>query len=276
MENRRILIYIVISLLISQEVNGQKVRLIPEHIPLRDCSQRDWHLSQPTDSIFWFTDTLCSQVDLEFLHVECDDSSLQKLVQSTLDNAFLEYFFALFEDDVDEKWNHWIDTFFVDPQHHSPELYVSTIQYWLKKNFIEVNLGMYDLTEGTEILTVGLGYDAFTGGAHPFRSSKIFNFDIQQAKRIELSDCFTSETLPLIEKFAYMVWLQNDPDSIFGLTDYDFFISPNFIFDSSGLHLLYDAYDIGPYALGPPEIIIPMEICKPLLRSDCKIATIYK
>lgn len=255
---------------------SQNIRLVPEHIPITDCTLKNWHLTQPLDSIEWFTDTLCSHVDLEFLYVETTNIPLKTLIDSTLDAAFYEFYLTLFEDDLDSKWNHWLDTFLIHPYYHSREIYVSGAQYWLKKNYIDMTLGMYDMTENNDIATIAVGLDAFTGGAHAFQSSKVFNFDIQHAKRINLTDCFTAETLPLIEKFAYINWLQNDPDSIFGLTDYNFFVSPHFIFDSAGLHLLYDAYVIGPYALGPPEIIIPMEFCRPLMNPECTVARVYR
>jgi hypothetical protein len=276
MKSKWLILLGCISLMIYSKARSQKPRLFPEHIPITDCTIRNWHLTQPTDSIDWFTDTLCSHADFEFLYVETPHIALKMLMDSTLDRAFYEYYLTLFEDEMDPKWNSWLDTFLIQPHYHSREMYVTGAQYWLKHNYIDMSLGMYDMSENTEILTIAVGLDAYTGGAHAFQSSQIFNFDIAHSRILHLEDCFPPEHLPLIEKFAQLEWLQNDPDSIFALSDYDFFLSPHFIFDENGLHLMYNAYEIGPYVMGAPEIIIPMEICRPLLHPTSWIARVYK
>lgn len=269
-------IYFWIGIFYYPIFHSQDIQIIPENIPITDCTIKNWHLSQRLDSIERYTDTLCSHVDLRWLRVEANDAEVKSKINRTLDDAFFQFFTEVFWDDGDDAWNMWLDTFFVNPKHHSSELYTTATQYWIKKTFIDMTLGMYNMSNQKQILTIAVGYDAFNGGAHAFQSSKVFNFDASSGKQIELSDCFDSNALKLLEKFAQMEWMQNDPDSIFSLSEHPFFLSSNFQFDNNGLHLLYNTYEIGPYAMGPPEILIPTEIYKPLIQPTCLVAQLYK
>ena len=48
--------------------------------------------------------------------------------------------------------------------------------------------------------------------------------------------------------------------------------SGRYCWTAQGLELVFNAYDVGPYASGPYEVNIPYDRLKPILRADGPIA----
>jgi hypothetical protein len=71
-----------------------------------------------------------------------------------------------------------------------------------------------------------------------------------------LAQLFDTDDLTLLTNFAlnkFQAEMNHEWDE--SLTD-DFFLTENFLLSDEGISFFYNAYEIGPYAMGYPEINI--------------------
>lgn len=96
----------------------------------------------------------------------------------------------------------------------------------------------------------------YYGAAHGFGYSRYFHFNKITGKEMGLEQLFDTDDLTLLANFALnklKVEMNHEWDE--SLTE-DFFLTENFLLSDEGISFLYDAYEIGPYAMGYPEINI--------------------
>ncbi|WP_081976179.1 DUF3298 and DUF4163 domain-containing protein [Ureibacillus manganicus] len=104
-------------------------------------------------------------------------------------------------------------------------------------------------------------YDAtYSGGAHGIEPVTIYNFDTQTGDRYTLKDIISNES-----KFASLTayvkkYIKENQDLFFDeemIGDFAVNDQTQFYFTDSGIDLLFQQYEIAPYAAGHPTISIP-------------------
>lgn len=120
------------------------------------------------------------------------------------------------------------------------------------------------------LASVWLQTYAFTGGAHGLTLGRMFNFDLRNGHLLRRSELFTDTVrLGELNREAFRQhWQQR------GLADMteSLFVRPdslplpgNIGFDSTGVVMLYNPYEIAPYYFGQSLYTLPYETVKPLL-----------
>jgi hypothetical protein len=108
------------------------------------------------------------------------------------------------------------------------------------------NLHQFSISHG--------GY--YYGAAHGFGYSRYFHFNNITGKEMGLEQLFEPNDLALLTSFTLTklkTEMSHEWDE--SLSD-DFFLTENFLLSDEGISFFYDAYEIGPYAMGYPEINI--------------------
>lgn len=117
----------------------------------------------------------------------------------------------------------------------------------------------------------------YSGAAHPNSYSEVLNFDLKNGKTLKLADLFKPGAKYLQTISAYCVKdlkqqskeknLQLDDPSITsgaGPSEKNF---KSWTITRKGLGITFDAYQVGPYAVGPQSVLVPYgtlkEISKP-------------
>ena len=105
----------------------------------------------------------------------------------------------------------------------------------------------------------------YTGGAHGLEASKTFSFN-EQGKLINLSDLYTDQTkgLMLVSNYTQKQLAQRGFDQKWvsegaGATVENY---QNFIVTDDGLTILFDPYQVAPYASGPQTVDVPYSVFK--------------
>jgi hypothetical protein len=96
----------------------------------------------------------------------------------------------------------------------------------------------------------------YYGAAHGFGYSRYFHFNNITGKEMGLEQLFEPNDLALLTSFTFTklkTEMSHEWDE--SLSD-DFFLTENFLLSDEGISFFYDAYEIGPYAMGYPEINI--------------------
>lgn len=115
------------------------------------------------------------------------------------------------------------------------------------------------------LVTVVLNSSNYLGGAHGSSSQTYYNFDLDTKKQVPLKDIIEPNKLKSLDEKAYEAfkkWVV-DSDVAANIEEYEqvwkFKLSDNFNLDKKGLVLQYSEYEIGPYIVGLPRLVIPYD-----------------
>lgn len=120
-----------------------------------------------------------------------------------------------------------------------------------------------------QLFTIAMDSYRFMGGAHPNSYRSIFNFDLQNGSLLQIEDIILD-----VDGFrqAAEQHFRADQglDETVSFQEAGFFMeefkaSTEFALTEYGLLLYYNTYEIGPYAAGPTEILIPYEKLRGIL-----------
>ncbi|WP_445117106.1 RsiV family protein [Acinetobacter sp. WZC-1] len=124
------------------------------------------------------------------------------------------------------------------------------------------------------LATVVLNTTSYLGGAHGSSSQTYLNFDLKHQKQVELNDLLLPDQKPKLEQLAHGVFSQWVTESKLAdsVPEYEqvwkFKLSSNFYLAKQGLILQYGEYEIGPYVVGLPRLVIPYAQLKNVLKQQ--------
>lgn len=108
-----------------------------------------------------------------------------------------------------------------------------------------------------------------TGGAHGLLTNLFFNFDTESGKPLDKADLFSDTAgLQRLNRQYFAKHLSDaalSEDALFVGTD-QLPLPENVGIDSNGVTMLYNPYEVAPYAIGTIEYRIPYEQAEPLLK----------
>lgn len=128
------------------------------------------------------------------------------------------------------------------------------------------------LNPNSPVVTVVMNASHYIGGAHGSSAQQYLNFEISSQLILSLDQIIETGQRKAFNDLAYAAfeqWIQQtQPDM--DLKTYQelwkFTLSENFYLSSKGLILQYGEYDIGPYAVGLPRLLISYEDLKGILK----------
>lgn len=156
----------------------------------------------------------------------------------------------------------------------------SILQYSKDVKFTDPTAGKNTLTlkytvnyQTNKYVSLMITGDEYLGGAHPDPIVIAINFDLTGNKKFELADLFTSGS-DYITKISQLTIA--DLTTRFGADFTPAGVSANgnnfqhFNFNEDSLKITFDAYQAGPYAMGTPEVTIPLSELSGYLRAEFK------
>ena len=130
------------------------------------------------------------------------------------------------------------------------------------------------INAGQPLATVMLNSNHYLGGAHGSSTQKYYNFDLKQQKLMQLEDILQPKQKANLEKIAHHAFenwvieteLATDPKEY--EQAWKFSLADNFYLSPQGLVLQYGEYEIGPYVVGLPRLIIDYAQLKTVLKPE--------
>ncbi|MGH8492514.1 MAG: RsiV family protein [Moraxellaceae bacterium] len=119
------------------------------------------------------------------------------------------------------------------------------------------------------LVAVQLDADFYTGGAHGKSATRYLNYDRHAERLLTLDDVMLDGQRPAFvqaEKEAHQAWMKGK--GIDSSSQWPFKESDNFTLEAEGVLIKYNAYDIGPYSAGQPELLIPYAALKGILKPE--------
>ncbi len=120
------------------------------------------------------------------------------------------------------------------------------------------------------------GYFYVFGTPHPSSSLEFFNFNLSNGELIHLSDLINKGTKGKLNKIAEKILYKESGRDMWDFEDGEFELNDNFEISDKGLTFLFNQYEIGPYAIGMPEIFIPYSKMKGLIKEDGILKQFFK
>lgn len=113
---------------------------------------------------------------------------------------------------------------------------------------------------------------AYTGGAHGIPYVFNVNYDFIANEDVNLSDVFKGSYLEILSNYSRTKLIENGFDDDDWLSEGTSAVKPkNFSawgFNGKEILITFQAYQVGPYAIGMPEVLIPIEKFKDYIRSE--------
>ena len=124
------------------------------------------------------------------------------------------------------------------------------------------------------IATIVLNSSNYLGGAHGANAQFYYNFDLNTEKRLLLSDLIEPNQTNALKEKGYAVFKQwvKDAELADNVEEYEqawpFKMTDNFYLAKQGLILQYGEYEIGPYVVGLPRLVIPYSELQGILKPE--------
>lgn len=128
-------------------------------------------------------------------------------------------------------------------------------------------------SKGT-LATVVLNSSSYLGGAHGSTAQRYFNFDLKNQKQVLLNDLLLPKQKAKLDKLAHEAFKTWVIDSKLANTadEYEqawpFQVTDNYFLGEQGLILQYGEYEIGPYVVGLPRLVIPFDQLQGVLKPE--------
>ena len=121
------------------------------------------------------------------------------------------------------------------------------------------------------LLSIGITTEIFSGGAHGYKNLSFLNFDPQTGEQLSWKDIFTPDIKKFVEKKFRKAHNIPEKDPInstgFWFENEAFHLPANIGFTEDQLILIYNSYEIAPFADGDFYMEIPLEEVRPFLKN---------
>lgn len=139
---------------------------------------------------------------------------------------------------------------------------------------ISLSISPRILNSEPPLATVVINSSSYLGGAHGASAQQYYNFDLTQQKQVRLKDILQPNQQAQLDKLAYAAFKNWVIESKLAsnMAEYEqvwkFKLSDNFYLGKQGLILQYGEYEIGPYAVGLPRLMIPYDQLQQIVKPE--------
>lgn len=127
---------------------------------------------------------------------------------------------------------------------------------------------LFDSTNRLLSIGVGLSYMSYMA-AHPGSSLSILNFDLESGSTIGLSEVLIENYLAPLKRILHKKFVKKNGKEGWDFSNANNFkLAENVSIQRKGLVFMYNSYEIGPYVMGAPEVVLTWEELKDLVKEN--------
>lgn len=218
---------------------GQNIILLVDTFQIEDCTTRDSLKQISSKDALEEWETKCSYFHLEWPSVKEKTNLAHNKIELQLRN----YICGLIQSDqIDSvEFTSTMSNAFILKHNKNTSAECSiTCSNFPSFSFIH----QFQISHG--------GY--YYGAAHGFGYSRYFHFNDITGTEMGMEQLFEPDELTLLTNFTLRKLQQEMNHEWDDSISSDFFLTENFLLTNEGISFFYDAYEIGPYAMGYPEI----------------------
>lgn len=220
-----------------------------------DCANRDRNLKNPkAEDEGWWTDTLCSSIDLFLVKVSGPDAAVAQSINEAIENAIAS-------DGEGGK--------------HTVKEHLNYVHNLEEDEFLEREEDCGIVTNEPGLFVVSIGTYEFAGGAHPNSWVTFLNFDSKSGRLLKLEDLLKPGAKKDLDRIGERLFNAQNGGESEGMWDFEpgqFELNNNFAIQKGGLTFVFNPYDIGPYVAGAPAVFIAYKEFKILIKDGSPIS----
>ena len=120
------------------------------------------------------------------------------------------------------------------------------------------------------LLSVGISsYFMVYMAAHPNSAMTILNFDLETGSTISIKDVLVENYMKSLKSIVMKKFIKSNGKDGWDFSNVtNFKLSENIAIERKGLRFIYNQYEIGPYALGAPEVFVTWSELKDLVKEN--------
>ncbi len=200
-------------------------------------------------------DKNCPQVHITWLNYE-DQPALNQAIETRLASMLVRQ-----EGDAihDGSIEGLADAFLAD----ASDMAMATEQGW------ELNASVKQQRSKAGLLTFSMESYEYTGGAHGQPVVAYFHWDLEKQQWVLLNELLEpgqQETFWDLARLAHREWLDDQKLDDNFRESLPFDKTDDAFFNEKGLVLQYNVYHIAPYAMGQPQLLLPYDKLKGIVR----------
>lgn len=143
----------------------------------------------------------------------------------------------------------------------------------------------YDFRYATDdLISVEFSESTYSrGAAHPNQITSVLNYDVKNGKKLALADLFNSKSnyLSVISAYCIKELKQKDKENEVGdmIQSGASARADNYkawTITKKGLWIIFDPYQVGPYAAGPQYVLVPYSALKDIIKPDGPVGALAK
>lgn len=218
---------------------GQNIILKLDTFEIEDCTTRDSLMQIPSKDMFEEWEIKCNFFNVEWPTL----LNKSNFAHFQMERQLRNYICGLIQSDQTDSVEYtskMSDTFILKHNKNTSAEWSITCSNFPSFSFIH----QFQISHG--------GY--YYGAAHGFGYSRYFHFNDITGKEIGLEQLFDTAELVLLTNFTLRKLQQEMKHEWDDSISSNFFLTENFLLTNEGISFFYDAYEIGPYAMGYPEI----------------------
>jgi len=151
-----------------------------------------------------------------------------------------------------------------------------SIDEWLKSNHNssfceEFAIDASVKNENDKFVGLEISNEWYGGGAHGGFDLTFANFDRKDGHLITIEEVVLDGKLDEFTKLASDLFFKSFPDEDAEMLDINrstFFLAKNFSMGKDGIRFVYQQYEVGAYAIGMPEVVVPLANCQNLIKAE--------
>ncbi len=151
-----------------------------------------------------------------------------------------------------------------------------SIDEWLKYNHNssfteEFAIDASVKSENEKFVGMEISNEWYGGGAHGGFDLTLANFDRKDGHLITIEEVVLDGKLDEFTKLSSDLFFKSFPKEDVEMLDVNrntFYLAKNFSMGKDGIRFVYQQYEIGAYAIGMPEIVVPLANCQNLIRAE--------
>lgn len=235
----------------SESEKEISAKISVENYSNKNCNRAEDIKKNPTKyPEFSFFDTLCASIEINLVQIETPSK------------------------DISEKINQTIVSKICDNYGFGDETY-TTIEEVLNSVYdsedgFEVSIHTEVITNKNNILCIQTAFETYAfGAAHPFGFYSYYNFSLTTGKLITLDELLIPNYQKELTDIGKRNFIRENGEEGWNFSEGDeFVLSDDFAITEKGLLFSYDPYEIGPYAMGAPSVLITYKEISSLIKKD--------
>ncbi|WZL87604.1 DUF3298 domain-containing protein [Salinimicrobium sp. 3283s] len=126
--------------------------------------------------------------------------------------------------------------------------------------------------QSDSLISIGITTEIFSGGAHGYKTLTFLNIDPATGKKLSKNDIFEEDFSPFVEQIFRQEQGIPEDENInstgFWFENETFSLPENIGFSEEKVILIYNSYEIAPYAAGDIVMEIPLQEVRPFMKIE--------